>query len=194
MTEGIRRAAGGISSASACVVAALTVVAAVLFSVLLTTATAFAHGSLIASSPADGQRLQQGPRLVTLTFDDDIRDDGMNQVAVTGPDGTQWTDGRVRVAGAVVTTTVRGWGPAGEYTIGYRVVSADGDPVAGEVTFTLVSAGSGAPVVQSPLDPAPSNGGSSGLPLSAWLAGALGVLGIGLTLTVQAARRGDGAA
>ncbi len=185
MSRGIRRAVGRTTRRPVPVLVAVTVVLA---TVLLTAATASAHSSLVASTPAEGRRLDQAPRLVTLTFDDEIRDDDVNQVAVTGPDGTQWASGVVRVAGAVVTTRMRGSGPAGEYTIGYRVVSADGDPVAGEITYRLLSRGAGTGA-QAPVVPPASDAEPSGLPLSLWLVGALAVLAIGLAVTLRAAQR-----
>lgn len=166
-----------------------------LATLLVTAGQASAHSSLIGSTPTEGQRLERAPALVSLTFDEEIRDD-VNQVAVTGPDGGQWAEGPVQVAGSVVVSPLRPLGPAGEYTVGYRVVSADGDPVTGEITFTLLSAGagaapgSGAEITESAVVPAASRGGPSGLPLSGWVAGALAALAIGLTVAVRAGQRG----
>lgn len=168
----------------------VTLFATLLVTLLVTAGQASAHSSLIGSTPTEGQRFERAPALVSLTFDEEIRDDDVNQVAVTGPDGGQWAEGPVQVAGSVVVAPLRPLGPAGEYTAGYRVVSADGDPVTGEITFTLLSAGAGAEITESAVVPAASRGGPSGLPLSGWVAGALAVLAIGLTMAVRAGQRG----
>ncbi|NGY62574.1 copper resistance protein CopC [Lentzea sp. NEAU-D13] len=56
---------------------------------------------------------------------------------MSGPDGTKWTVGAAAVAGAVVTAPVTATGPAGTYTITWKVVSGDGDPVSGTIDFSL---------------------------------------------------------
>lgn len=166
-----------------------------LATLLVTAEHASAHSSLIGSTPAEGERFEKAPAHVSLTFDEEIRDDDVNQVAVTGPGGGQWAQGPVQVSGSVVIAPLRPLGPAGEYTVGYRVVSADGDPVTGEITFTVLSRGSGASpgsgaaITDSAVTPAASKGGSSGLPLSGWVVGALAVLAIGLTVAVRVGRR-----
>lgn len=160
-----------------------------LATLLVTAEHASAHSSLIGSTPAEGERFEKAPAHVSLTFDEEIRDDDVNQVAVTGPGGGQWAQGPVQVSGSVVIAPLRPLGPAGEYTVGYRVVSADGDPVTGEITFTVLSPGSGAAITDSAVTAAASKGGSSGLPLSGWVMGALAVLAIGLTVAVRVGRR-----
>lgn len=44
------------------------------------------------------------------------------------------------VDGSTVTVDLDGLGAAGEYTIGYRVVSADGHPITGSIPFQLTQA------------------------------------------------------
>ena len=81
-----------------------------------------------------------------LTFDQPVQaGEGLNSVAVTGPDGKEWQGGSATVDSNVVTAPVRELGPKGVYTIGYRIVSADGHPVSGKLTFTLTREGNGTP-------------------------------------------------
>ena len=47
------------------------------------------------------------------------------------------------VDGSTVSAPVQPLGPAGGYTVGYRIVSDDGHPVSGLVRFTLTRAGPG---------------------------------------------------
>jgi len=49
------------------------------------------------------------------------------------------------VEGSTVSVAVDGLGPVGEYTVAFRVTSADGHPVSGTRTFTLTQEGTGAP-------------------------------------------------
>lgn len=94
---------------------------------------AFAHAQLLSSSPANGAALPTAEEVV-LTFNESISPDFV-QLAGTGPDG-DIIEGDAVVDGPVLTQAIRATAN-GEYTLTYRVVSADGHPVSGEVTFTL---------------------------------------------------------
>jgi hypothetical protein len=81
---------------------------------------------------------------------------------------------------------VRELGPRGVYTIGYRVVSADGHPVSGKVTFTLTKAGNGTPAANNEdAQAAPLESEDSGLPIWVWLVGAAVLLGAGLFVALR---------
>ena len=62
-------------------------------------------------------------------------------VLVTKSDGASVVSGKSAVADNTVTTPVK-TGPSGDYTVAYRVVSADGHPVSGRLSFTV---GTGTP-------------------------------------------------
>ena len=115
-------------------VALLTAVAAVGFA-----GQAAAHDVLLGSDPADGSTLQAAPTTVTLTFDQPVQD-FEPVVTVTGPDGQSYQSGSPTVDSTVVTNAVGPLTAAGEYVIAYRVVSADGHPVVGEVKFQFTGA------------------------------------------------------
>ncbi len=99
-----------------------------------------AHNVLIGSDPEDGARFATAPDRVTLTFDQPVRAD-FAKIAVTGPDGARYEEGEVTVRGDDVGVALRGRGPAGEYVIGYQIVSNDGHPVTGELTFIVTTPG-----------------------------------------------------
>ncbi len=134
-------------------------------------APASAHDVLISSDPSDGATLKSVPTSLSFTFDQPVQNfDPV--VSLVGPDGKQYATGTPSVSGNVVTGPI-GTGPAGAYTGAYRIVSADGHPVTGEIHFTMSvsgtatgTSGSGAGTAA----PAPSSGG-----LSAGLWAALGV-------------------
>ena len=71
-------------------------------------------------------------------------------MTVVGPDGNIWSSGDPEVRGAVVSVAVRPLGPAGRYTVNYRVTSADGHVVTGAWTFTVTVPGTGTPGLQAP--------------------------------------------
>ncbi|MDT9593176.1 copper resistance protein CopC [Nocardioides zeae] len=96
-------------------------------------APAQAHATLSSSDPAADSSVAQLPEEVSLTFNQEMR--GPAYVLVTGPDG-EAADGDPTIDGTTVTQAVTP-GAAGTYTIAYRVVSADGHPVSGEIPFEI---------------------------------------------------------
>jgi copper resistance protein C len=150
-------------------------------------APASAHHSLTGSNPVDEASLDAGPAEVVLTFDQPVQEgEGLNSVAVTGPDGNQWQGGPATVDSNVVTTPVRELGPEGVYTIGYRIVSADGHPVSGELKFTLTTAGNGTPApAETTQNSASGDSDEGGVPIWIWLAGAVVLLGLGLVVALR---------
>ena len=130
--------------------------------VLLGTVPASAHDVLEGSDPADGTSVATAPSRITLTFSEEPTA-GAATVTVVGPDGsTRYEAGAAAVEGERVSVGVNPLGPAGRYEVGYRVVSSDGHPIAGALSFTLTTPGSaaapatGAPAVAGPVTAAPA--------------------------------------
>jgi len=116
---------------------------------LVSTATvnaqlASAHATRVSSQPADNAVLTAGPDQVSATFNEQLQT-SFAAMAVVGPDGNLWSTGQPTVQGAVVSVGVRALGPAGTYTVNYRVTSADGHVVSGSWSFRLTVAGTGMP-------------------------------------------------
>ncbi|MFE7973107.1 copper resistance protein CopC [Streptomyces shenzhenensis] len=111
---------------------------------------ATAHTELDTASPGASAALAGLPPRVTLTFSDAMTQK-YAKVAVTGPDGDAAAAGGVEVRGRTVTLPLDAGSPAGRYTVGYRVVSADGHPVSGSYTFTVRA-------TESPASPPPPPG------------------------------------
>ncbi|KOX35235.1 copper resistance protein CopC [Saccharothrix sp. NRRL B-16348] len=158
--------------------------------VLGTAAPAFAHNVLVSSDPKDGSRLEAGPAAITLTFDQAVQaGEKFNTITVTGPEGTRWeAAGEPTVKNNSVVFPVRPLGPAAEYTVGYRILSADGHPVTGSLKFTLTKAGSGtpAPAAESAAqDPASTSSGAGGVPIWVWIVGAAVLLAGGAFLALR---------
>jgi methionine-rich copper-binding protein CopC len=164
---------------------------------------ALAHTALKSSNPAKGASLPAAPPEITLTFSEPVQVEA-GAITVAGPGGAQWTVGQAAVTGVVVTAPVTPAGPAGQYTINYRVISADGDPVRGTVAFALTAAvpvptptttptttsssppqTASAIVTAPPATPQPTpaaqqNNDGGGIPVWVWVVGAVIVVGAGV--------------
>ena len=96
---------------------------------------ASAHTELTGSDPADGATVTSPPASVTLTFNEQVQA-FLPTVVVTGPDGQPYTAGDPTPSGSNISAPLKPLGPAGPYTVAYRIVSADDHPVTGQITFT----------------------------------------------------------
>jgi methionine-rich copper-binding protein CopC len=111
--------------------------------VLVTTAIvlgagpASAHAALVGTDPEDGSTLATAPSAITFTFNENVS--RRAQVAVAAPDGTQVDVGRIRAVDRTVTATVPDVDQRGTYSASYRVISADGHPVTGTVTYDVTA-------------------------------------------------------
>jgi hypothetical protein len=146
---------------------------------------ASAHDVLVGSDPSQGAVLATGPAAVRFDFNAPVQT-GPNYITVVGPGGTHWEKTEnATVSGNSVTTDVAPLGPAGVYTVAYRIISADGHPVTGAITFTLSVAGSGTPVTGSNTNQAQPSSAGGGVPIWVWLVIAAAVLVVGLVITLR---------
>jgi copper resistance protein C len=149
---------------------------------------ALAHNSLISSDPANEAKVESSPQAINLTFDQPVQPgEQFNTITVIGPGNTTWdTNSQPNITDNSVSFPIRPLGPAGEYQVNYRVLSADGHPVNGTLKFSLTTAGQGTPATalpnQSANDSQPENGG---IPFWIWLAGALVLLGVGVVIALR---------
>ena len=83
------------------------------------------------------------PTDLSATFDEDlieIEGEVVNTLELQSSDGTNYLLSASTIAGPVVSAKVGdGEYPAGVYLLKYRVVSADGHPVTGEISFSTQS-------------------------------------------------------
>ena len=170
---------------------------------LLGAAPAFAHTRLESSDPADGSSVATGPDTVSLTFNEDIQAE-FAVLKVVGPDGTEYQNGSVSAGGGQVSTAVSPLGPAGTYQVNYRVVSDDGHPVQGKLSFTLTTPGpavaqatqaaaaapsAGAAPVAAPVAPQAAATPDGGTPIWPWLVGAVILVAGGAVAALRLGRR-----
>jgi len=111
---------------------------ALVLAALLPASPAAAHTELTGSNPADRAKIK-APVSVELEFNDPVNA-SLVQVQVRDAKGVQRQKGKPQVVGRKVTQKVKADLPAGPYSILYRVVSTDGHPVEGTLTFTVVKA------------------------------------------------------
>lgn len=163
---------------------------------------ASAHTSLESSNPKEGESVAAAPAEIQLTFGEAVTV-GADPIQVTGPDGANWAVGAVKLADAVVSAPVQASGPAGAYTVNYKVISDDGDPVTGAVHFTLTAAaspaGSAAPSTSaatpaaspSPSAAAGTSTGGGGFPLWGWIIVVVVVVALIVLLALRSRQRAD---
>jgi copper resistance protein C len=151
---------------------------------LATAPAASAHAARIAVDPADGAQLARGPASVSATFNEPLQT-AFASMVVVGPDGNTWSSGDPRVQGAVISVDVRPLGPAGRYTVNYRVTSADGHVVNGAWAFQLTAPGTGTP------GPAASGAASAdGFPIWPFVAIGVAAVAIGAGVALYRGKRG----
>lgn len=163
---------------------------------VLLASPAYAHVRLVSSTPRDGAAVSKAPDEVLLRFSEAVR--APAYVVVSGPGGSRLDDGPAQVVDNTVTEQLAPITEPGEYSVAYRVVSVDGHPVTGELSFTLTGDGaatsaappddtsSGPPRAQAGAEHAhPTGAGAhwgSVLPL-------LGVVGAGVVVLLNDRRR-----
>ncbi|MEU6716740.1 copper resistance protein CopC [Nonomuraea sp. NPDC046802] len=110
---------------------------------LLTSPGALAHDRLKSSSPADNAKVKR-VETIELEFTSNMR---LPTIVLDGPDGEPVPLDKPDVDGAKVSTRPVDDLQPGRYRIAWRVVSSDGHPIQGEITFT---------VTDPPAEPTPS--------------------------------------
>lgn len=100
---------------------------------------AHAHAELESSDPADGAVLEVPPAQISFTFGERLIEQG-NAVTVTEvAAGERLAVGPVVVDGDSVSVTWPQDSSAGQFRAAFRVVSVDGHPIKGSITFTVAT-------------------------------------------------------
>lgn len=100
---------------------------------------ASAHAQLVSSSPARDAVVRTQPGAVVLRFSESV-EGRFGAIKVFDADAARVDDGATRHPdgeGAALQSGLRPGLPDGTYTATYRIVSADGHPVAGGVVFSI---------------------------------------------------------
>ncbi|WP_043362002.1 CopD family protein [Belnapia sp. F-4-1] len=91
-----------------------------------------AHAALVAAVPEDGASLAEAPAEVTLRFDEAVTPLSLR---IVGPDGAALALPALPGPGPVLSARLPPGLGQGIYLLGWRVVSADGHPIAGALAF-----------------------------------------------------------
>ncbi len=99
---------------------------------------AWAHATIVTTSPADGAIVKHAPTEVSATFDENVgvSDDSLK---VYAPNGARVDSGKTTHGSKpqeIVVSLKTGLGN-GTYTVGWHVISADSHPVQGAWTFSI---------------------------------------------------------
>jgi len=109
------------------------VVLAVFLVALAQAGAAWAHASLVRAEPADGVLLAEPPAVLRLTFNEPVSPLVIRLIA---PDGSVTTPAAA-VENSTVTVTPSRLTQRGTHVLSWRVISADGHPVAGSLVFSV---------------------------------------------------------
>jgi copper transport protein len=112
----------------------LVAAAAALLLVVCGSNSALAHASLVATEPRDGSMVAQAPSTVRLRFNEPVTP---AVIRVIDSNGTTRNDAAVHATDETIEITLPTGLPAGTQVISYRVISADGHPVAGSMMFSV---------------------------------------------------------
>ncbi len=179
----LRQAGAARGRPVAVLLTALTGLVGAVVMLAVTAAPAAAHNALASTTPADGSTVQQAPAEIVLTFNQPALALGTGLI-VTDPTGQQIQTGEPKLVDNTVTQTLRP-GPAGAYTVLWRVTSADGHPISGQLTFNTEadSASSQVGSTSSPADTPPGPDQTDSVSALPWVAvlGMLAVVAVVLT-------------
>jgi len=135
----------------------LVLPALVICLIVLTAQGAFAHATVVATSPGDGQTVAAAPHQVSVTFDEPVALQ-FGALRVFAPSGARVDEGSpthpTGHADEVAVDVTSGLNQ-GTYTVAWRVISADSHPVQGAFTFNVGQA-SASTVNSSTLNPSGS--------------------------------------
>jgi copper resistance protein C len=117
---------------------ALSVLALTTLMLTGTARPASAHNELRSTDPAGGATVASAPSEIRLTFAQTSNLD-FARIAVTDAAGVDLADWKPTAAGTTLVQRVKPVTAAGTVVVGFRVVSNDGHPVQGSVTFTAAA-------------------------------------------------------
>lgn len=101
---------------------------------------ALAHTSLLSSTPAAGEILREAPTIVRLSFNETV---SPLRIRLIQPDGSTEDITQTKVLPAGLEIPLPTLDQQGAHALSWRVVSADGHPVGGTVTFSVGIEGPG---------------------------------------------------
>jgi copper transport protein len=102
---------------------------------------ALAHATLVSSDPGDGSVVTQAPKMVQLRFNEPVAPAAVNLIDAEG----NAREVAMHAVDRSVLISLPESLPRGTQIVSYRVVSEDGHPVAGSITFSIGAASRASP-------------------------------------------------
>lgn len=105
--------------------------------------SAWGHAELVLSTPVQGSVVKDFPENISLTFDEELivlGEEKVNTLQLVNSDGVELMLANLEVDGDSISaaiSSVENQRIPGDYIVKYRVVSADGHPVEGEILFAF---------------------------------------------------------
>ena len=115
------------------------------------------HASLTSTDPADGSELAVAPAEVTLTFSEELLNE-LVEVSILDAAGDLVMATEAEQTPPPGTDVIVPWPadlPPGKYSVAFRVVSEDGHPVTGQVSFSYADVAE--PTTEPAVDPTPDS-------------------------------------
>jgi len=112
----------------------------------LSTPQALGHASLTGANPAGRTQIEKMPSEIWVEFDENLEtlgDTPINFLTVKDSQDQRLDDGIAQVAGARLYTQIIKDAVPGKIIVSFRVVSADGHPVEGVISYTLLASTTG---------------------------------------------------
>ena len=104
------------------------------------TQTALAHAELVKSFPVANSTLTKSPKYVQLEFGEvltTLKNKNANTITILGAKSLKVLTSKVSGTKGIARVDIPGQLKAGNYTVQYRVVSADGHVLKSQFKFTL---------------------------------------------------------
>ncbi|MBV6273407.1 copper resistance protein CopC/CopD [Alcaligenaceae bacterium CGII-47] len=95
---------------------------------------AYGHAAFVASDPVEGATLSRAPAVVSLSFNEPV---GPIAFTLIPPTGERLTPGPVHSTDKNIIITLPPLTAQGSYLLSWRVVSADGHPIGGALSYAL---------------------------------------------------------
>lgn len=137
---------------------------------------ASAHDELLDATPADGATLEVAPEQAQLTFSGEVQQLGTQFELQDAGGAAVELPGDFTLDGTRVTQPLPELA-AGAYQLNWRVVSEDGHPVSGTISFTIGAPAGAAPVANDGGQQVSASAGTVGA-VNPWLIVGLSVLGL----------------
>jgi hypothetical protein len=104
----------------------------------VTATPVLAHAGLTSSNPVDGATLTAPPTRIEFTFDEPLLED-TETISINDINGTVVSSQQVTPSGSTMSVPWPSDLTSGTFQVAYRVVSNDGHPVIGAITFTITA-------------------------------------------------------